>query len=120
MNKQLMKRIIATGAVVAMFAPLVTMAAIDTNDLENIGLGTNTDVKSVVVNIIQFLLGFLAIIAIIIVLYAGFQWMTAAGNEEKITSARATLTAGLIGLVIILAAYAITSFVINQLLIQVA
>ena len=119
MNKQLIKRILATGAAVALLTPLAAMAAIDTNDLQNVGLGTNTDVKTVVVNIIQFLLGFLAIIAIIIVLYAGFQWMTAAGNEEKITSARGTLTAGLIGLVIILAAYAITSFVINQLLVQV-
>ena len=122
MNKQIIKKIAATGAAAAMLIPFAVMAQVDigTNYTANIGLGTNTDIKQVIINIIQFLLGFLAIIAIIIVLYGGWQWMTAAGNEEKITSARATLTAGLIGLVIILAAYAITSFVITQLLQQTA
>lgn len=112
-----MKRAIATGAALAVAAPYVAFAqAINPSDTtlpSEFGLATSTDVREAIVNIIRFILGFLGLIAVIIVLYGGFQWMTAAGNEEKVSSARATLTAGLIGLVIILSAYALTQFVIG-------
>ena len=122
MNKQLIKRILVTGSAVAFLTPLAVLAQIDTGGTlpGQFGLGTGTDVRGAIINIVKFLLTFLGLIAVIIILYGGFQWMTAAGNEEKITSARGTLTAGLIGLVIILAAYAITAFVINQILVQTA
>ncbi|OGL59753.1 hypothetical protein A3E96_02640 [Candidatus Uhrbacteria bacterium RIFCSPHIGHO2_12_FULL_46_13] len=121
MNKQFIKRLVATGSAVALLAPLAVLAQVDygTTLGEQFGLGTGTDVKGAIINIIKFLLTFLGLIAVIIVLYGGFQWMTAAGNEEKITSARSTLTAGLIGLVIILAAYAITSFIIQTVVSEV-
>ena len=121
MNKQLIKRVMATGATMALLAPLAALAQIDTGGTlpDQFGLGTGTDVKGAIINIVKFLLTFLGLIAVIIILYGGFQWMTAAGNEEKITSARGTLTAGLIGLVIILAAYAITAFVIQTIITQV-
>src|SRR3989338_2392654 len=122
MNKQLIKRIAATGSAVALLAPLAALAQVttsDTNLATSFGLGTGTNVRQAIINIVKFLLTFMGLIAVIIILYGGFQWMTAAGNEEKITSARGTLTAGLIGLVIILAAYAITSFVITTIVEQV-
>ena len=122
MNKQLIKRIAATGSAVALLAPLAALAQVttsDTNLATSFGLGTGTNVRQAIINIVKFLLTFLGLIAVIIILYGGFQWMTAAGNEEKITCARGTLTAGLIGLVIILAAYAITSFVITTIVEQV-
>lgn len=123
MTKQLMKRLAVSSALVAAITPLIASATpldIGTVYGENIGLGTNTDIKTVIVNIIRLVLGFLGLIAVIIVLYGGFQWMTASGNEEKVSSARATLTAGLIGLVIILAAYAISAYVITIILEQTA
>ena len=120
MNKRLLKRMVATGTVAALLAPLAVVAQVPevtnaefTNISSEFNLGTNTDLKQVIINIVKILLGFLGLIAVLIVLYGGFQWMTAAGNEEKVSSARATLTAGLIGLIIILAAYAIAAFVIK-------
>ena len=71
------------------------------------------NVRLVVGNTIKILLGFIGLIAVIIILYGGFIWMTSAGNEEKVSKARATITAGLIGLTIIIFAYALTSFVVN-------
>jgi len=56
---------------------------------------------------------FLAIIAVIVILIGGFRWMTAAGNEDRVASAKKTIIAGAIGLIIILAAYAIVTFVIT-------
>ncbi|MFA6255216.1 MAG: hypothetical protein WC675_04295 [Patescibacteria group bacterium] len=69
-----------------------------------------------VAKIISIVLGFLGIIFLVLMIYAGFTWMTAAGNEESITRAKKTMIAAVIGVAIVLVAYAITVFVINSLL----
>ena len=79
------------------------------------GLGTK-DLREGVMAIVRILLGFLGIIAILIMLYGGFVWLTAAGNEEKVGTAKKIITAGIMGLVIIFVSYAIAEFVITQLL----
>lgn len=70
-----------------------------------------------VAQIIQVALSLLGIILIVLILYAGFLWMTAGGNDEKISKAKKIIGAAIIGLAIILSAYLITAFVIRQLLI---
>lgn len=80
-----------------------------------IGL-TTTDIRVTIANIIRIALGLLGTIALLIVLYAGFIWMTAGGEEEKVSRAKKMLTSAVIGLVIILTAFAIVSFVISRLL----
>ncbi len=79
----------------------------------NVQLGTASLIDTVV-NVVNWILGFLVLIAVIVILIGGFRWMTAGGNEEKVAGARKTIIAGIIGLIIVLAAYAIASFVINQ------
>jgi hypothetical protein len=74
------------------------------------------DPRVIAARIIRVALGFLGLIALIIVLYGGFVWMTSAGNEEKISKAKKILTNGLIGLVIILMAVGITQYVLNTLM----
>lgn len=78
------------------------------------GLGQK-DIRVTVANIINVALGLLGIVAVVIVLIGGFEWMTAGGNEEKTGEAKKRIVAGVIGLAIILSAYAIASFVINSL-----
>lgn len=79
-------------------------------------LGTNnTDPREVIANIINIALGFLGIIAVAIVLIGGFKWMTAAGNEDKVEEAKKILGAGVIGLVIVLSAWALTTYVIGTI-----
>jgi len=80
----------------------------------DINLGTR-DIRSTISAIINVLLGFLGVIAVVIILLGGFKWMTAGGGEDKIGEAKKLITAGIIGLIIILAAYAIAQFVIEQL-----
>ena len=60
-------------------------------------------------------LGLLAIIFIILMILAGYNWMTAGGEEQKVTKAKDTIQAAIIGLIIIVAAYAITFFVFKYL-----
>ena len=62
---------------------------------------------------IDKLLGFLGLVAVVIILYGGFRWMTAGGNEDAVKKAKHTLTAGIIGLIIVLAAWGIARFVIS-------
>jgi hypothetical protein len=65
--------------------------------------------------IIKAFLGLLGIIFIIMLLLAGFNWMTAGGEEEKVNKAKDTIKRAIIGLIIIVAAYAITHFVFTVL-----
>ena len=82
---------------------------------QNIGLA-NTDIRVVVANIIRAALGLLGIAAVILIIYGGFIWMTAGGNEERIATAKKILLNASIGLIIILSAYGLVSFIMNQLI----
>lgn len=119
MNNMHIKKWVKTGAVVALWA-LPLAAAAQTLDLgidygTTTGLGTK-DIRTTVADIINVALGLLGIVAVVIVLAGGFTWMTAAGNEEKVDKARKMIFAGIIGLAIILSAYAISRFVITSLI----
>ena len=81
----------------------------------SLGLG-NRDPREIAGSVINVLMGFLGIIAVVIILMGGFKWMTAVGGEDKIAEAKKMITAGVIGLVIILAAWGITIFVLNAML----
>lgn len=70
----------------------------------------------IVVSVIKVFLGVLGIIFLILIITAGFRWMTAGGNEENIKKASAQIRNACIGLLIILASYAITIFVGNQVI----
>jgi len=64
--------------------------------------------------ILYFILGFLGVILLIVIIYAGFLWMTAGGDEEQVRKAKAWILNGLIGLVITILAYAITNYVVER------
>lgn len=78
------------------------------------GLGTIT-VGTIVASVIKAALGLLAVIFIILMIVAGFQWMTAAGNETKVEKALSMIKTAVIGLIIVLSAYAITYFIFTYL-----
>lgn len=83
---------------------------------EATGLG-ETDPREIAANIIRIALAFLGVIAVILIMYGGFVWMTAAGNQERIERAKKILVSAIIGLIIILSAFAIATFLLNKLLI---
>ena len=82
------------------------------NYAANVGLGTN-EIRTVAASVIQTLLGILGILALIMILYGGFRWMTSGGSDDGVAAAKKTIGAGIIGLVIIFFAYAIVTFVFN-------
>lgn len=76
------------------------------------------DLSPIVVaaNILSLLLTLLGILLVLLILWAGFNWMTAGGNEEKVKNARQTLQRAIIGLLIVLASYGISKYVFEVLL----
>ncbi|MDP2656723.1 MAG: hypothetical protein Q8P11_04125 [bacterium] len=65
--------------------------------------------------VIQVVLTLLGIIFLILSLYAGFLWMTAAGEKEKVEKAQSMLMQAVIGLIIVLAAQGVTYWVLSTL-----
>jgi hypothetical protein len=61
--------------------------------------------------IIGVLLSFVGTVFFVLIIYGGFLWMTAAGNETNVTKAKELITSAIIGLIIVLGAYAITSYI---------
>lgn len=82
---------------------------------KDISPGTN-DLASIVGIVIQAFLGLLGVIFLIYMLYAGYSWMTAQGDEEKVTKAKDTISRAVVGLIVIIAAYAISYWVFYNLL----
>ncbi len=73
------------------------------------------DVRVSVARIIKFVLGFLGLIFLVLTLYAGFMWMTSAGNEDRVGTAKKILWGAIIGLAIVMFSYSITQFVVKNL-----
>ena len=106
--------ILAVPASVSAVDPNALFWGNQQNEVQNaLGLGNAQDPRIIAASIINVILGFLGLIAVVIVLLGGFKWMTAGGNEDKIEEAKHMLTAGLIGLIIIIASWGISKFVLN-------
>ncbi|MBI4089836.1 MAG: hypothetical protein HY421_00370 [Candidatus Kerfeldbacteria bacterium] len=106
---------IAAGLALASAAafPLVAGAAtpFSIEDIGgSVGLGTS-DLKDTIVNIISWVLGILALLAVVFVIYGGFIWLTAGGNEDRIEKAKKIIGAAIVGLIVVMLAWAIVIFV---------
>jgi hypothetical protein len=104
------------AAAIAFFGAPAVQAQINTG----IEYGASTglaggDIRTIIGFIIQAFLGILGVVALVLIIYAGWLWMTAGGDEEKVSHAKRILTQAVIGLIIILASFAITTFVISRL-----
>lgn len=120
--KKFSKYLVVFAVVAFLAAPALTMAE-DINstfgfDSVNNGLNNtlkDSDPRTMVGSIINVALGFMGVIAVIILLIGGFKWMTAGGNEDKVSEAKKMLGYGVIGLVIVLAAWGVATFVVESI-----
>ncbi len=80
------------------------------------GIGTGAqDLPTLIGKIIGVLLGVMGIILVIYIIIAGITYMTAAGEDTKVKKAKAMIQTSVIGIIIIVAAYSISAFVISQI-----
>jgi len=109
------KTIIGLLTVTLLVIPLLASAQVTIRSGFGLTFGLGTaDLESSVVRIVQWVLGFLGLIAVIFILYGGLIWMMAGGNEEKVTKAKKTIVAAVVGLVVVLIAWSIITFVVSQ------
>ncbi|MFA6197529.1 MAG: pilin [Patescibacteria group bacterium] len=90
--------------------------ALNVEDITNVGgqLGLPTsDPVTTVLNLIQYALSLLGIIAVIMVIIGGFMWLMSLGNEDRLVMAKRTISGAIVGLVIVLPSWAIVSYIIN-------
>lgn len=92
------------------------MKDIGVNEIDsNLKLGRKDPITTAT-SLINTAMIFLGIIAVAIIIMAGFKWMTAGGSEEKVNEAKKLMSSGVIGLIIILAAWGIARFIIEKAL----
>lgn len=95
----------ALGSAALTFPPLVFAETIVPDTLPNVGM------LAVIQAVIKFILIVAFIAAFIMLLIGGIRWILAGGDEKAVSSARGTITAALIGLVIVLLSFAIIKLV---------
>lgn len=83
---------------------------------EGAGFATAEDPRIIAVNVIRILLSFIGTLFLAYTVYAGYMWMTSAGDEGKIDKAKSTLRTAVIGVLVILGSYTITTLVSRSLL----
>lgn len=114
--------LMAAAMAIAPLAPVALQSAHAatslTDNLDDVNANAqlgDEDLTTTIGSLIAVLLAFLGIIFLILIIYAGLLWMTAGGNEDNVKKAKSILLNSVIGLVILLSAYAISKFVIDQL-----
>ena len=122
MKKQI-KFLIIFLSLIVMFG--VSFHCVEAQGLKNVldDIGTGMYGEGATIQSAPFLVGayiraFLSMIGmglVVIIVYAGYLWLTAGGNSENVIKARKWVSNGIIGLVITLSAFAITDFVMQRL-----
>ncbi|MDO8559633.1 MAG: hypothetical protein Q7S23_01160 [bacterium] len=112
--------VVALTLMVAVFVVAPASAQLGASVNEGLSFGTivgwgTQDLRVTIMRIIQVLFGFLGVVAVLIILYAGWRWMTSGGDPQKIDEAKRTLINAALGLLVIFMAFAIVSFIIRAL-----
>ena len=121
----IMKKFLKSAGILAIISlPRIAAAQINLEDPNQfpaagtLGLRRYDTAGAIATPIFNAVLGLVGVISLAIMVYGGFRWMTSAGNEETIGEAKRTLTAGAIGLTIIIIAYSVVYFIVNSLVDQ--
>ena len=88
---------------------------LDATALEGMGvkkatIDNNSNLSTIIGTIVGAALAFLGVVFFVLIIYGGYMWMFSMGNEQTATKAKEIIIAAIIGLVIVLMAYAITSY----------
>ncbi len=86
----------------------------ETGGAAGLNTGGSAPLPEIIGKIIGVFLSFLGVIFFVLIIYGGFMWMTAAGNNDQITKAKSVITSAAIGLLIILSAYVITYLITTE------
>lgn len=112
----LISGLMVLGLLLVGYAPAAMAQLITTQDMpSNIAgaVGGETSVRALIVTIINFFLFFLGLIATIMIIYGGVTYVTAAGEQERVDSAKKIITYAIVGIIIVLLSFAIVNTVLQ-------
>jgi len=84
--------------------------------IPDIDRGSNQGVESLIVNILNWMIGLAAVVCVVMLIVGGYSYMTAGGDENKVQTATKTLTNAIIGLAICFIAVMLVNFVLKNFL----
>lgn len=105
-----------TTILLSVFAGTAAAQLIQQGDVpSNIAAATGGEgsIRALILRIVDFFLLFMGLIAVIMIIYGGIGYMTAMGNEEKVTKAKKIIMYAIIGIVIVLISFALVNTVIR-------
>ncbi len=115
----MIKKIILIGLLAILFA----LPSLAYEFAEDSGLNTSASEagydqeaekkEKIIANSINIVLSLIGVLFIGLMIYGGYNWMSAGGSEEKVTKAKGTIVEAMIGLIVVIAAYAISYFVLE-------
>lgn len=111
--------VFATSAVVNGLNATVSEGLLGGDQVTESSLAQAGVVSSLQVSIGKAVATFLALLGIlflVLMIYGGFIWMIARGNEQEVEKAKNLIQSAVIGLIIIISAYAVTIFLSNSIL----
>jgi hypothetical protein len=117
-----MKKISLTAITISILSPIIVWAQDkgigaafpNVEKVAEEGSFNNTvSINSMAGDIIQLALSILGVLFVVFMIHAGYLWLTAAGNEQRVDKAKKIIFESIIGLVIVIAAYAITYFIVE-------
>ncbi|MBU0661258.1 pilin [Patescibacteria group bacterium] len=118
MRKQYSQLLLGSVAVaIVLFTSVLIVSAADYGLGEAAStakLNKSTDVRILVGDVVGGALSFMGVLFFGLMLYGGFLWMTARGDEGHVTKGKDTIISAVIGLVIVLSSYAITQFIFES------
>ena len=85
------------------------------NDAAPESIKTHSSLPEIAGAVIKAILGLLGVVFLCLILYAGYTWLTAEGEPDKVKKAKNMITNSIIGLIIVLASYSIALFVVEAL-----
>ncbi len=77
------------------------------------GLTASDNARDFILNVTNFILGFLGLLAVLIIIYGGFLYMTANGEQDKAEKGKKNITYALVGIIIILSSFALVSTILR-------
>jgi len=106
-------RYLAVLAVLGLAAPVSAQISIDFP--QSFAGFSSQEVTTTIENIVRIIFGFLGILVVVAIIFGGFKMLMAFGDSDKMQDGRKIVFSGVIGLIILFAAYSIANFVVNSL-----
>lgn len=86
-------------------------------DINNLMSVSSSDLPTFIISLINWLIGFAAVLAVVMIIVSGFQFITAFGDEKKIQKATSSLIFAIVGMVLVFIAPLVIQFIIDNFLV---